>query len=81
MRFLVIYIYSREINTCMCKQCRNMVNLSEQSLPKSILYTVLDILIRLIDNEGVHDVFHFRCDHHVFLFGCNHKPFSLGTII
>ena len=29
-----------------------MVNLSEQSLPKPILYTVLDILIRLIDNEG-----------------------------
>ena len=29
-----------------------MVNLSEQSLPKPILYTVFDILIRLIDNEG-----------------------------
>ena len=29
-----------------------MVNLNEQSLPKPILNTVLDILIRLIDNEG-----------------------------
>ena len=35
----------------MRNRCRNMVNLSEQSLPKPILYTVLDILIRLIDNE------------------------------
>ena len=52
MKFVVIQIYSREVNTCMCKRCRNMVNLSEQSLPKPILYTVLDILIRLIDNEG-----------------------------
>ena len=45
MRFLVIYIYSREVNTCMCKRCRNIVNLSEQSLPKPTLYTVLEILI------------------------------------
>ena len=51
MTFLVELIYSGEVNTCMCKRCRNMVNLSEQSLPKPILYTVLDLLIRLIDND------------------------------
>ena len=52
MIFLVELIYSGEVNTCMCKRCRNMVNFSEQSLPKPILYTVLDLLIRLMDNEG-----------------------------
>ena len=52
MTFLVELIYSGEVNNCMCKRCRNMVNFSEQSLPKPILYTVLDLLIRLMDNEG-----------------------------
>ena len=36
----------------MCKPRRNLVNLSEQSLPKPILYTIIDIIIRLTDNEG-----------------------------
>ena len=37
----------------MCKPCRNVVNLNEQSSPKAILYTVIDIIIsRLIYIEG-----------------------------
>ena len=36
----------------MCKPRRNMVNFREKSLPKLILYTIIDIIIILIDSEG-----------------------------
>ena len=42
---VLVIIYSRKVNTYMCKPYRNMVNLREQTSPKPILYTVtgLDI--------------------------------------
>ena len=39
-------------NNYMCKSRRNMVYLSEKSLPKPILYTLIDIIIRLVGSEG-----------------------------